>query len=688
MPESSHFAALDLPKSPTGRLTRFTLRDPLPATYTRHFMASTHHTPDAPEASRSSPEGAAQEQHSLNSQVRALLLECTGREELAARVPALCARQFGSTVERFELRVGGVLRTWISHRETMSDALAERFNSEMLAPIASQVCSGNDPQPRLKQLRRGEQHITVLSVPVLDLTCDRIEGAITLLIGGQPRPEVVLPRLDGMAAVVSTVLAVLSDSASAAAPADHHDAHTSDAAVDQEASAAALHRHTVTAGQASQFESTREFGYSIVNSLCGQLDAEQVFFGVERRQRIVMEAVSGVVDFKAGSPGVATVRQAMEECFDAQSPIVCQPQKPPDIDTLPIHRQWSSGSQNACVCSVPLKHGERIVGVVSLRRPADQSFTAEELTKLQQILEPFGAAVRLVERANASAGQVIRASMTNAAQRFTSGSHPGRAIAAGLAIVGLLWFLLGSITYHPLCHARITAADLHHVAAPFNGQLRTVNVTPGHVVRAGDLLAEFDTTDLRLELNRLTREIAAGQVRLREAIQLDDMSQAAMARSRISVLEAQADSVRRQIDAAQIVAPQDGTVILADLDQRIGQEFSQGDEILQFASGQEWLLEIEIPDDIVHYIAADQTGEFAAAALPVDQQSFSIQHIDGAATTRDDRNVFVARATMASHPSWMKSGMEGTARIESVARPVWWVTLHRVVDWVRTSFWI
>ena len=142
------------------------------------------------------------------------------------------------------------------------------------------------------------------------------------------------------------------------------------------------------------------------------------------------------------------------------------------------------------------------------------------------------------------------------------------------------------------------------------------------------------------------------------------------------------------IEAATIRAPSDGTVILADLDQRIGQEFSQGEELLQFTSGRDWLLEIEVPDDIVHYIDEAQSGAFAAAALPTDRQSFLIQRIDGAATTRRDRNVFIARATVSANPSWMRSGMEGTARIESVPRPVWWVTLHRVIDWARSGFWI
>jgi hypothetical protein len=53
-----------------------------------------------------------------------------------------------------------------------------------------------------------------------------------------------------------------------------------------------------------------------------------------------------------------------------------------------------------------------------------------------------------------------------------------------------------------------------------------------------------------------------------------------------------------------------------------------------------------------------------------------------------DRNVFIARAPLEAHPDWMRTGMEGTARVETISRPVWWVAMHRVVDWGRMNFWL
>jgi len=197
----------------------------------------------------------------------------------------------------------------------------------------------------------------------------------------------------------------------------------------------------------------------------------------------------------------------------------------------------------------------------------------------------------------------------------------------------------------------------------------------------------YDST-LYPGMGLLVRDIAAADVKLREAISNDDISTAAVARGRVNVLKTQATALSKRIQDSTVVASVTGTVVLSDLPQRIGQTLPLGEDVLQLAAGNSWRLEIEVPDDIVHYVAAEQTGTFAADSLPTESQDFAISSIDGAATIHQNRNVFVAQAALHGHPSWMRSGMTGTARITSVPRPVWWVALHRVVDWARTSFWI
>ena len=648
---------------------------------------------------------------SLTTQIRGLLVDCPSRVALFEKLLQICTEQLPTTVGRIDFRIGDGMQFRMTHDPRMAKNLAERFSSEYLAPMSESVLQSSDTEPKLKGYERGDQKMTMIATPIIDIATGRIEATVSLMLGGGTyQPEVVLPRLDGIAAVAATVLVAKSRSlpntvaagattpkaATAAAAMMAPDGISAPTAQPSPESAppvtspndVANAQRSEALGKASQFSSTREFGYSIVNSLCGQLQAEQVFFGVAKNGRIEVEAVSGVADFKAHGPGITAAKQAMEECLDSDSAVVAQHEQPEGIDALPIHRQWSADTNNSCVCSLPLMDGQNVAGVISIRRAANKPFRKEETAGLKQMLAPYGTALRVVEKANRSVGKQLKTAVGDSARKNLGRGALGRKFAFGAVLLGLLWFMLGTMIYRPLCRTRVTASNMHHFSAPFNGKLQHVHVHPGQHVTQGDLLVEFDTADLQLEINSLTRQVASREVEYRQAISDQEMGEATLARSQMTVLQTQANAIRKQIKDAKLIAPVDGTVLLSDLEQRIGQVFPQGEEILQFAEAGDWMLEIEVPDDIANCVAAKQSGTFAAASHPTEKQPFAIEHIDGATTMMQDRNVFIARAPLEAHPDWMRTGMEGTARVETISRPVWWVAMHRVVDWGRMNFWL
>lgn len=643
---------------------------------------------------------------SLSTQIRALLVDCPSKVALFEKLLNICVDQLPTTVGRIDFRIGDTMQSRMVHDPRMAKALAERFSKEYLAPLAESVQQSSDTDPKLKGYERGDQKMTLIAAPIIDVATGKTEATVSLMLGGGTyKPEVVLPRLDGIAAVAAAVLVAKSRSlpnvsaasvnANVAPVASGPSAADSASAAKTPESQAAPNADDIARGhrasalsKASQFSSTREFGYSIVNSLCGQLQAEQIFFGVSKNGRIEVQAVSGVADFKSHGPGVTAARQAMEECLDNGSVVVAQHDQPEGLDALQIHKQWATETNNSCVCSVPLMDNDEVAGVITVRRPTSKPFKKEEAVGLSQMLAPYGAALRVVEKANRTVRTQLKTAVGDSARKNLGKGALGRKVALGAVVLGLLWFFLGSMTYRPLCRTRVTASNMRHFSAPFNGKLKSVYVHPGQTVKQGDLLAEFDTADLQLQLNSLGRQMMTRQVEFRQAISDDKMPEAALAKSQVTVLKTQVSAIKKQISDAKLIAPVDGTVLLSDLEQRIGQVFPQGEEILQFAEDGDWMLEIEVPDDIANYVSPKQSGTFAAASYPTEKQPFAIEHIDGAATLMQDRNVFIARAPLEARPDWMRTGMEGTARVETVSRPVWWVAMHRVVDWGRMNFWL
>ena len=226
------------------------------------------------------------------------------------------------------------------------------------------------------------------------------------------------------------------------------------------------------------------------------------------------------------------------------------------------------------------------------------------------------------------------------------------------------------------------------MTSTLDSRLVIVHVQAGDHVRASQLLAEFDMADQAMKLASLERDIVASEVDVRRAIEVRDAGGAALAKARVGVLKAQADAVKFKLAGSRLTAPADGVIVRADLNQRIGQTLRMVEVVLEFAPAGGWILEIQVPDDIGALVRTDQTGAFAAESRTSTSLPFVIESVNGTAQVIDGSNVFVAHAPLTGQPDWLKSELEGTAKVVTVSKPVLCVAFHRVVDWCRLNFWI
>lgn len=528
----------------------------------------------------------------------------------------------------------------------------------------------NRPRAKLMAARNAQLRVALISIPFYSPQGAPI-GALALvtrITGEDAHAQVSL--LQSLVALVSYAAGFVGQAATSAG--------STSAAPNQ-----ALAR-------AAGMESVEQLAFSLTNSLRNKLGCEQVALAMVAGRRVRLISISGLDQIKLRSPGVVRLRAAMEECLDAGEPIHC------DRDSLAeagakhyrLHKQWHDATHGAAVASIPLYVDERVVAIISLRRSADHPFEPDQIEQLRKVVEPFAAPLLLVHDARRSVARHIADNVRSYVHQLASPGHIARKVTAAITVVAAVWFLFGTMGYAVSAPARIAPADGRQVAMPFDGVLLEALVVPGDRVHAGDVLCKLDTRDMELKRAELLAQQAVVRQQQLSGLASDQPVQARIAAAQLRLVQAQLAQVQRRIDRATVRSPIDGIVVNGDLRQRAGSVLPIGEALFEIAPADSLRLEIDVPESSVAGLDAGLPGRFAPFARPEEAVAFSVRRIRPTSELRDDQNVYVIEADAAFDTSWVRPGMEGVAKIDAGARPVWWVVLHKIIDHMRLNYWL
>ncbi len=529
---------------------------------------------------------------------------------------------------------------------------------------------------RLLSARNSELQIAILAAPLFDST-GIVCGAVALVVRcGAEEARRHLTLLESLATLASHLQATGHSVERSATPAG-----TANAGAASQAQ---------TLGRAAACESDTELAFSITNGLRNKFGFEQATLGRVRGSIVEILSISGLDDVKPRSPGVQCIRSAMEECLDLGAPVLIQR----DGTTLPegarprMHTQWHGASRGASVASLPLRFQDRIVAVLSMRQSSGEALTPEKLSKLQQTVEPFAAALVLLRRAQRGlARHAIDSARSSWDWLWKSGGIGRKLMLTGLVAV-TLWFILGTLPYHLTVPCVLQPAEVRHLSTPFDTVLESVSALPGDRVQAGQVLAKFDDQELATQRAQYAAELEVYRQERLRALAVNQPVEARLAEANEALSRTRLSLVEARLKLTEIRAPFDGVIVAGDLRHQIGAALPQGTALFEMAPLERWTVELAVPESAVAFLHPGLAGEFASTGRPENVQPLRLSRIRPAAEIRGQKNVYVAEAALQSGSEWFRPGMEGVARIRAERRPVWWLTLHPVVDYLRLRFWL
>jgi len=444
--------------------------------------------------------------------------------------------------------------------------------------------------------------------------------------------------------------------------------------------------------RAAGYSSGHELAFAITNTLRNQTGSDQVSLGLVKGKNIKIISVSGHDEVHKSSPEVGCIQEAMEECLDIDQLIIYQKEKKDSEDRIPLeyrlHRQWHEFAGNAAVASIPLHSEEGCRAILSLKSNASQPFNMKKMQEIRELTEPYTPAFVLVEKAN-------RHLLTHAAQSISSSVkavvQPKRWTIKTVLLLSLAfaaWFLLGTMDYQITVSGTVLPAHERHLAAPMQGVLSSANVIRGEQFQKGAVLCTLDRQDLLMERTMLNTQIKAAQLEKNISDNNENDIGAELAEANIKFLQAKLNILNRQIKRTVIEAPFDGWVVNGDLRKRLGEVVMLGEPLYEIASSQEWLLKLEVPEHLSADLKTALTGQYATNAKPEIKHSLCILNYSPSARLENGRNVYIAEARTDMNQAWIKAGMEGVAKIKIDRRRIWWVVLHKIINFTHLHLWL
>ena len=338
---------------------------------------------------------------------------------------------------------------------------------------------------------------------------------------------------------------------------------------------------------------------------------------------------------------------------------------------LLCHRQYAQFLGNPTALGCPLFDGNgRLRGAILVSSPT--ALRAHVRPFLRSAQQPLATALHLVHRAEQNW-------MWRKILAMFAPSQRGRRRTILLVIALLAGLLCIPIPYTVKARCRLEPAQERYLAAPFAVKLLRCHVEPGDQVQAGQLLAELDGQETQWELASVQAELQRARKERAGHIARHESGKARLSQYEVEYLESKAQLLNDRIAQLEVRSPAAGIVVSGDLTKAEGVPLEIGQTLFEIAPLESMVAEVAVPEDEVRFVAEGQAARIRLDAFPYQTHETILDSVRPRSETRDDDNVFVADADMENGAKRLRPGMEGTARIRTIIRPIGWIVFHKPV---------
>lgn len=423
----------------------------------------------------------------------------------------------------------------------------------------------------------------------------------------------------------------------------------------------------------------------LVTELASRLRCERVSLGVLDATGCRVLAMSHSADFGRRTNLVRAIEAAMDEAVD-QTVAVAHP----GIDSAGwvVNRAQAILARDhgsAAVLSLPLRAGESIHGALTLEHA--EGLSPEAVALARATAELVGPILHLRARAEVSGSRRLREDLRERLGRWWGPGHYVLKLTGALASTVLLLLLVVRLPYRVSADTDVEGVVRRVIGAPLDGYIATAHARAGDEVRAGQVLAELDDTDLRLKLLSWQSQQRQLELDLADARARHDRARSGVAEALIEQAKAEVSLLVMQSARTAMRAPFDAVVVSGDLSQSLGRPVRQGEVLFELAPLDSYRVILNVDEEDIEYVRAGQSGMLVLTAIPGQEFAFTVERVTPVAVAAEGRNFFRVEAKLEGGVQSLRPGMSGVGKVNTARRSLLWIWTHGMRDWLRLKLW-
>ena len=432
----------------------------------------------------------------------------------------------------------------------------------------------------------------------------------------------------------------------------------------------------------------KESAAAVVTEIASQLGCDRVVLALLTGKELKIEAVSHTVQFDRHANLLNATMAAMTEALDQGEPIVYPPDRDDRLVVTFSHAELAQMSGGGGVVTLPLTHGGRQIGALTLERASGFRFDTPSVELLEGLAAMLGPLVDLKHAQQRTLVGHAADSATGFWQKLAGPRHGGFKLIVLLIAMTVAFLSLVDGVYRVSANARVEGEIQRSVTAPFQGYVRETTKRAGDTVSKGELLARLDDRDLKLERVRLQAQREQMGKQYREAMAKRDRSTVRVVSSQIDQVEAQLALVEEQLSRTEIIAPFDGILVSGDLTQALGAPLERGQVLFEIAPLDDYRVVLQVDERDIADVRAGQQGELVLSSMPQTVFPVGVVKVTPVSMAKEGRNTFRVEARIASQAGpRLRPGMEGIAKVHVDERRLIRIWTRELATWIRLKLW-